>query len=114
LVSPDCHQPTVGSFDSGRTARDRISAQAMSRSRHGGPSRLARPSFDAITCAAAAFPCGTDRSTPNASCASTKVAPFSAASTSAMTCPGRRDRFASVSCPTLPAWRNVRRSSTTS
>jgi hypothetical protein len=26
VVSPDCHQPTVDSFDSGRTARDRISA----------------------------------------------------------------------------------------
>src|ERR1035441_7171767 len=69
----------------------------MSRSRQAGPSTSRRPSVDAITCAAAASPCGTDRSTSNASPADTTASPRSTLRTASSAVSGSAVRFASVS-----------------
>jgi len=65
-----------------------------------------------MTCAAATFPCGIDRSTSKADSASTRVAPFSASRNAAIALFGSADKFASVSLRGLPlASRRDRRSS---
>ena len=66
------------------------------------PGKMSSPSFSAMTCAAATFPCGIDRSTSKADSASTRVAPFSASRNAAIALFGSADKFASVSLRGLP------------
>jgi hypothetical protein len=78
------------------------SASARSRGRPAGPSRAGSPSLTAIACTAATCPCGSDPAIVTARPAGTSGVPFSAASIASTVCSGSPDRFARVSCLTLP------------
>jgi len=92
----------VDSLEAGATTREMIRASARSRSAQAGPSSAGRPSFTAIACTAATCPCGSDRVIVTACPAGTSAVPFSAASIASTVRPGSPDRFASVSCLTVP------------
>ena len=96
------HQVAVDSFEPGRTTREMTSARARSRWRLAGPSSAGSPSFTAIACAAATCPCGSDPVMVTAWAAGTSRSPFKVASIAVTASAGSADRFASVSCRTLP------------
>ncbi len=105
------HHALVASFVFGRTTRDRISAKARSRSRHGGPSSAGSPNALAWEWTRATCPCGRARTNSNAASASTRVLPARTASIASTAATGSTERFASVSLPTRPSGlRNERRS----
>jgi len=90
----------VDSLLPGRSTRDTISATAMSRCRHAGPSRAGTASLRAIAVTAATCPCGSDRVTVNSVPAATSCAPLSPASIQSTMWPGNADRLATVSLRT--------------
>ncbi len=92
----------MDSFEPGLTTREMTSARARSRARPAGPSSAGSPSFAAMACTAATCPCGTDPVMVTACPAGTSRSPFKVASTAATVSAGSADRFASVSCRTLP------------
>ena len=92
----------MDSLEAGATTRDTTSASARSRGRPAGPSRAGSPSLAAIACTAATCPCGSEEVIVTAWPAGTSGVPFSAASIASTACPGSPDRFARVSCFTLP------------
>ena len=92
----------MDSFEPGRTTREMTSASARSRARPAGPSNAGSPSFAAMAYTAATCPCGSDPAMVTACPAGTSRSPFSVASIAATACSGSADRFASVSCRTLP------------
>ena len=96
------HQVRVDSLEAGLTTREMTSARARSRGRHAGPSSAGRPSSRAIACTAATCPCGSDPVIVTACPTGTSGVPFSAASIASTACSGSPDRFARVSCLTLP------------
>ena len=102
MVSP--HHVQVDSFEPGATTREMTRASARSRCGQAGPGSAGRPGLAAMACTAATCPCGSDRMivTVSACPAGTRAVPFSAASIESTTCSGRPDRFATVSCFTLP------------
>ena len=102
---PGWYRPTRSGWTAWRpgwTTREMISARARSRWRPAGPSSAGRPSFSAMACTAATWPCGSDRVMVTASAAGTSCWPFSPASIRSMTWPGSADRLATVSFLTLP------------
>ena len=96
------HQVRVDSLEPGRTTREMISASARSRGRPAGPSSAGSPSLAAIAAAAATWPCGSDPVMVTACPAGTSRSPFKVASIADTAAAGSADRFASVSCRTLP------------
>ena len=96
------HQVRVDSLEAGATTREMIRASARSRSGQAGPSSAGSPSLTAIAWTAATCPCGSDRRIVTARAAGTRAVPFSAASIESIMVSGSPDRFASVSCRTLP------------
>ncbi len=95
------HQVRVDSLEPGRTTREMISASARSRGQ-AGPSSAGSPSLAAIAAAAATWPCGSDPVMVTACPAGTSRSPFKVASIADTAPAGSADRFASVSCRTLP------------
>ena len=96
------HQVRVDSLEPGRTTREMISARARSRARPAGPSSAGRPSVTAVACTAATCPCGAEAVILTACPAGTSRSPFKVASIADTASAGSADRFASVSCRTLP------------
>ena len=92
----------MDSLEPGATTREMTSASARFRWRPAGPSSAGSPSLAAIACTAATCPCGTERVIRAARPAGTSRSPFKVASTAAAASAGSADRFASVSCRTLP------------
>jgi hypothetical protein len=78
------------------------SARARSRCGPAGPSSAGSPSFAAMACTAATCLCGSDPVMVTAWAAGTSRSPFKVASIAATASAGSADRFASVSCRTLP------------
>ena len=92
----------MDSLEAGATTREMTSASARSRSAQAGPSSAGRPSLTAIACTAATCPCGTEAVIVTACPAGTSRSPFKVASIADTASAGSADRFASVSCRTLP------------
>ena len=99
------HQVRVASLDAGVTTREMTSPSARSRCQPAGPSSPGSPSFTAMACTAATCPCGSDPVMATARPAGTSRSPFKVASIAVTASAGSADRFASVSCRTLPASR---------
>ena len=104
----------MDSFEPGDTTLEMTRARARSRGPAAGPSRAGSPSFTAMACTAATCPCGSDPVMATACPAGTSRSPFNVASIAATASAGSADKFASVSCRTLPPSRKVRRTSTDS
>jgi len=96
------HQEVVASFEPGLITRAMINANATSRIRPAGPNRAGRPSAVAWAATAATCPCGREQLTSAASPAATSVCPASDARTASTVAGGNAERFANVSCLTLP------------
>ena len=92
----------MDSFEPGRSTRETISARAMSRARHAGPSSAGNPSVRAIAATAATCPCGSERVIVTAPPTGTSRAPFRVASIASTASGGSIDRFATVSLRTVP------------
>ena len=82
--------------------REMIRARARSRWRPAGPSSSGSPSLPAMACTAATCPCGAEAVIVTACPATPAASPFKVASIADTASPGSADRFASVSCRTLP------------